>query len=117
MVELDQEWRKWKGKNTRMLKLLRVEWHTQQVNPDHRQQMVFPEWEHLVRKWIREDWQLTLSRHDPTNKKGWYKYTNDWDYSVLNATWGGLRDQTKTKQNWKLNKEKEHQQLPKLKVI
>ena len=32
-------------------------------------------------------------------------------------TWGGLRDQTKTKQNWKLNKEKECQQLPQPKII
>ena len=117
LVELDQEWRKWKGKNTRMLKLLRAEWHTQQVNPDHRQRMVFPEWEHLARKWIGEDWRLTLSRHDTTNKKGWYKYTDDRDFGVPNATWGGLRDQTKTKQNWENNKKKEAEQLPRPKVI
>ena len=79
--------------------------------------MVFPELEHLARTWIGEDWRLTLSRHDTTNKKGWYKYTDDRDFGVPNATWGGLRDQTKTKQNWEHNKEKERQQLLRPKVI
>ena len=61
LVELDQEWRRWKGKGTRMMKLLRAEWHTQQVNPDHRLRMVFPEWEHLATKWVGEDWRKTFS--------------------------------------------------------